>query len=193
MRHTILAHRYAVALFELALELNIVDQIGSELGFLEEIISKNLVWEVLLDDAETPLKVKLKMVDEVAESAGLHNYVKDLLKILVERSKFYLCLDIVKSYKEEVLRSAGAVKVVVTVSDKRIEDMVADEVHLVAEKLCEKKPEIEWRTDPEIIGGLKLKIGDIVYDGSIKGELQRIKENLLEKEETLDREVIYGN
>lgn len=181
MRDTVLARRYATAIFEMAQENNIIDRMERDIELIKNIISEHPDWAVALDDAEIPIEIKLKMIDEVSAASGFHLFAEGLLKILAEKRMVHLSPEVIDGYRNEALRSKGEIEAQVTVADGRVWKELKEEIGLAVTRISGKKARPICRVDPSIIGGLVVRIDDVVYDGSIRGELKRFKDNLIKK------------
>lgn len=185
MSEMILARRYARSIFDLAKEEGLVERIGGEISALEKATSNEPKWLGMLDSINVPLENKFKMIDEIAQKGGFERYVTALLKILAEKNRVHLLHDIKGSYEEERLKEEGFIEAVAIVADKGVWGKLKEEIHSAADKISGKRTKVTCKEDPEMIGGIIIKIGDTVYDGSIRGELDRLRKSLIKKQDEI--------
>lgn len=180
MSDQVLSKRYTKAFFELVFEERAVKEVAEQLELLNNVILKNPVWLRILDDLKTPSKVKNKMIDQLAETMSLNQNLIKLLRLLASKQRCYLWPDIVTCFKKEILKVEGLVEAFITVADERVWETLKNEIEITVEKISGRRPLLKYEVDPLIIGGLKIRIGDVVYDGSMRGELDRMRENIID-------------
>jgi F-type H+-transporting ATPase subunit delta len=85
---------------------------------------------------------------------------------------------IARELRAMVDERAGRVRGVVT-SARRLSDENVANIQAALEKISGKKVQLERREDPELLGGVVAKIGDVVYDGSVRTQLEIMRERFL--------------
>lgn len=179
MGELVLAYRYAKALYELALEEGVDKKIAEDLYSLEKAISHIPEWIKILDDTTLSQVVKDKMISQVAKSVNIHSLVAKMIMMLSSKGRAYLLPSVLEVYREEMLAAEGIVEAQVIVAEEAVWENLKNDVEKTVHNLSGRKPLLHHRVDPKIIGGMIIKINDKVYDGSVRGELQRVKEKLL--------------
>lgn len=175
MSQAVVAQRYAKAIFEIALESGINDQIEEELRFVEETFASS-----------TELKEWLTypFVDQADKKSVLANIftklsepVKNLLFLLVDRHRSNLIDDIVKAYQNLNDEHKGLVEAIVTTAFPLSAE---DEKQLIETfgQLTQKKLRLIKKIDSDLLGGVIVKIGDRLYDGSLRTKLQQFQKRL---------------
>ena len=187
MSDLVLARRYAEALFELASEEKIADNLNRELIILQKMININPDWIKILDDVKIGDKTKRNLIIEVSEKAGFSKNIENLIKILAEKKSSFLWPLIIDAYKAKMLDQKDEVEATVTVADKKVWQALKSEISDAIKLISNKNPIVKTVVDPDILGGLTIKIGDTLYDGSIKGDLRRFERTLMEGTEEIFR------
>jgi F-type H+-transporting ATPase subunit delta len=185
MDDAILSMRYAKALFELATEKTLVAEISHQLDLLNSAISKNPEWIKLLNNMDAPTSIKNKMIDQVSKTASLHKFVISLLKVLVSKQRIHLVPNIFREYSKSKFNLEGIVETEVTVAEKEVWKVLKGDIEMAVSKISGKRPLLKHKIDPDIIGGLIIRLGDRVFDGSVMGELRKFKENIMEGSEEI--------
>ena len=174
MASTAIARRYAGAYFALAREQEEVDRRGDDLTRAVETLSNHEVTDALgnprLDVADR-VRLALELIDGVGEPA------RNLVRLLVERNRINVLPGVLEQYGVLADRASGVVRAQVT---------TAVDVGASARKAISDTPrdafgkdvEIEVRTDPSIIGGLVVRVGDRVIDYSIRTHLAQLQASL---------------
>lgn len=172
-----MAHRYAGALFALALEKGIAATVLEDLDGACELLRKLPEAEEILSAPAFSHRIKRDVTDRLF-SERVSPPVLDFLHMVVAKDRASLLEAIRNAFEEMKNRHEGvlAVRVISAVSLKPEEvERLAQVLH--ARTGQEIRPQCE--VDPEILGGLIVVLGDTVLDGSIRTALLRLRERLL--------------
>lgn len=167
---------YAQALFEVALELDNLDQIRDELGFINETFKVNPeFYEVF----RTPKINKEERKDIVTKVFGdkVSKEVLNFIKILIDKRRGSAVSSIYSEYVDMVDEQKGVVKAVV---ESAVELTDAERTTLTEKlaKVTGREVRLTCLVKPSVMGGLIVRIGDKVIDGSVKNRLDIMKDNL---------------
>lgn len=174
-----LPRRYARALIEIAREENQVERIGRELEGLAVLFKKSPdLLETLANDS-FDTEERLAAVREIADRFDFYPMLKNFLLLLVKKNRIALFPEIEREYRRFQDEILGIVRVKVT-GPKSPEKPLLNQIEKVLSQKLKKKAMSEGAAQPEILGGLVLEIDHTVYDGSIRRELERMKEKMLE-------------
>ncbi|WP_267926865.1 ATP synthase F1 subunit delta [Desulfolithobacter dissulfuricans] len=181
MKQTILARRYTKALFSL----------GKEQGKAEEYAEKLSEIAALFEEAEGvadaltnplyPLEARQKVMAKIAESAGADAILTRFLDLLVEKKRAGILPDIALEMKAMVDREQG-ISHGSLISAIQLDASLLEKIQATLEKITGTKVILETQVDPSIIGGIIAKVGDLVLDGSIKTQLNGLKESIKGRE-----------
>jgi len=100
------------------------------------------------------------------------------LKVLSKNQSFLLIDEISKQFQYELDNQSNFVKVLLT-SPYKIDNHMRTKIEDVIKDISGGKPQIEEQIDSTLIGGIVIKIGDTVIDGSIKNKLKQLKRELV--------------
>ena len=175
------ANRYAKALFDVALaEKNDLAQVDRD---LEAVVAMMHDSPDLAKAAGRPGvtdAARTSLIEAVADKMGLTAPVKKLLVLLADSRKLNLVPDLAASYRERLLNHQNIVRAEVTSAaplspekTKALQDSLS--------QVTGKKVDLSVRVDPELLGGVVARIGSTVYDGSVKTQLERMRQQLVEK------------
>lgn len=173
-----LPRRYARALIAIAGEEGEVASFGELLeGLTHRLQESEGVIEALANDS-FHLTDRLVVMEGVAQKAGLPELLRKFFLLLVKKNRIDLLSDISREYRRYQDEIMGIVRVKVAMPQtpeplllRRIEKILGDRFR--------KKVMAEGEVRPDMIGGLILKIDQMIYDGSIRRELERLKETML--------------
>ena len=175
------ANRYAKALFDVALEekadLAKVDQdLAAVVAMMEA--SPDLA-QASNRGAVTDAQ-RQSMMEAVSKAMSLSTPVTKVLVLLANGGKLNLIPDLAAAYRERLLAHQNIVRAEVT-SAAPLTAAQTDALEASLSKVTGKKVELSVSVDPELLGGVVAKIGSTVYDGSVKMQLQRMRQELVEQ------------
>lgn len=177
MSNSMVAKRYALALFQLSKEHNLLSQTEEELRVVKEVLLNSSDLNLFLKSPKVPVSQKKDMIK--VSFAGTNQYVLNTLMILVERHREDQILDMVESFIELSNEEQGIAEAKVysirPLTEAEKEGLSAS----FAAKVGKKSLRIENIVDTELLGGLKLRIGNRIFDGSLRGKLDRLERKLL--------------
>lgn len=181
MKQTILARRYAKALFAVGKENDAYEAYNDTLQEVAGLYATKPEVADALTNPLYPLDVKEKVMAGIISSAGIDKVAANFLKLLVEKKRAEILPDIAEAFKtmvdEEKNISHGSVTSAVELSAE-----LQAKVQAALEKLTGKKVELSTSVDPSLIGGIVAKVGDLVLDGSIKTQLAGLKDSIKGRE-----------
>ncbi|RKD21977.1 ATP synthase F1 subcomplex delta subunit [Caminicella sporogenes DSM 14501] len=167
---------YSEALFEVALEENKIDLFLEELKFIVDTFKMYPEFYSLFKSPLLKVDEKKKVVSEVFGDK-LSQEMNNFLKIILDKKRAYYIEQIKNEYEKMVNEYKGIIKAVAVTAIPLTEE----EKNNLEEKLSEltgKSIKLTNEIDKNVIGGVLVKLGDKVIDGTIKGRLEELKENL---------------
>ena len=180
MKQTILARRYAKALFSLGKEQGKTESYSEALGAIAELYKDESVESALINPLY-PLDARQKVMAKIAELAKADTILTRFLNLLLEKKRADILPDIAHEMQvmvdQEQNISHGSV-----VSAIELDDALKKKIQQTLEKITGNKVILEVSVDPSIIGGIVAKVGDLVLDGSIKTQLNELKEAIKGRE-----------
>ena len=170
------ATRYAQAVFSLGKERGTLDVWQSDLTDLATLTGESRVSSYLSNPSITA-DTKLATL-EASLPSTVQPELRNLAKLLVVRNRTSLIPQIREIFEDQVRAERGITVAQVTTS----EPLTAEEEAMVREKLATMTGntiEITSTVDPDIIGGIVVRIGDQVIDGSVRNKLERMRTRLV--------------
>jgi F-type H+-transporting ATPase subunit delta len=173
------ASRYAQAFADVVAELHLgADSVDRQLrDFLAAWDTSGDLREVF-EDPSVPVPQKIAVLDEMKAKLGLAPQVRNLLAVLIHNDRIVAVHDVVDEYHRELQRRMGVHQAEVTTA-RELND--ADKAALLAHvaELAQGRIEATFKLDASILGGVVVRIGSTVYDGSVLGRVERLKEELI--------------
>ncbi len=176
MRNTILAKRYAKALFAVGKEDNTVDAFSDSLHGLAELVRDADILDALTNPVY-PLDVRVKVMKSLAGAVKANTVMLRFLDLLVEKRRTAALADIAEVFQGMVDEDQNRCRGTVVTATEITADL-GDKVKATLEKITGKQVELSRVVDPAIIGGMIAQVGDLVLDGSIKTQLQGLKDSI---------------
>lgn len=172
-----MARRYAEALAEVAIAHNQVEPIDRELRVFAEMMKSS---RELRDTFANPIvsqSDKLKVLEALIARTAAGKLTANLLRTLLNHYRLHHVAEVYEQFRREMNERRGLIIAEVTTAS----DVGAPEqakLGRTLEQMTGKRVEFKFRTDPSLVGGVVTRIGSIVYDGSVRTQLQGIKERL---------------
>lgn len=177
MNKTLVAKRYAEALFQLGTEKKSLAKLEEEANVIQEVLVKNTELLTFLTHPGVQGDKKKQFIMEVFH--GLSTDMKNTMKLLVDRNRVELMPAIVDHFIYFTNEAKGISKAIVfsvrALSNTEIQKLETT----FARRFNKKAIRLENIVDPTMIGGIKLRIGNTIYDGSISGKLKRIERSIV--------------
>lgn len=172
------AQRYAKAVFSLGVDTGEFERIGEEIEAFVSALDLNSSLRDILLNPQYDAVAKMAVVAAISEKKSVCVTTRNFLLLLVERGRFSLLTEICRSYQALSDEKAGRMKATV-VTASQVSDHIVKEIVGALEKRTGKKVSLTSEIDPALIGGLVIKVGDIIYDGSIRTQLHKLKDNIM--------------
>jgi F-type H+-transporting ATPase subunit delta len=138
--------------------------------------SKDLreVWEA----PSIPSAQKVKLLDAIASREGISGEVRNFIAVLIDHQRISFLAAIVKQFEQELNERMGFAEADIT-SAKNLNPEARHNLESQVEKMTGKKVRANYRLDESLLGGAVVRIGSTIYDGSVKGQLEKIREQLV--------------
>ncbi len=177
MKNAILAKRYAKALFAVGKEENAFDEYTDALNGFAKMYAT--IPEVLdgLTNFIYPQDVRENVMAALVKSAGLTGVMANFMNLLAQKRRADVLPDIAETFQSMVDEEHNVCQgLVVTATE--IDNDLKEKVKETLEKITGKQVTLNTEVDEAIIGGMVAKVGDLVFDGSIKTQLAGLKESI---------------
>ena len=181
MSNGALAKRYSTALLLLGNEHSCVDVFDANLqSFTETLaLSDNLLMKTLTSPVLTKTE-KDSVLVSVLERMQAHQLCSNFLRLLVDKDRMYLIHDIARVYRRLTDEQAGRIRAFVTTArelDVR-EKAEVQEALASASDVSESQLVVDYSIDSTLIGGIVARVGDKLFDASIRSRIEHLKAEL---------------
>jgi len=172
------ARRYATALFKVGIEDGQVEKYGEEIKTFADFLETDKDIKIYLITPLYEKTLRQQVLETLLEKIGPSEVVKRFIVLLFEKKRLLFLKDICEYYAALLDEYKGVCRAEVITAVP----LDAEELNKIKERLKEitgkKEVVLEVKEDPSLIGGIITKIGDLIYDGSIKTQLNILKENI---------------
>jgi len=178
LRERVVARRYAKALMEIGYKEKRIEEIHNELEEIQSMFKKYPGFWKAVSLPIYPVESRKKVLDEVMRKAGFSVSIIRFFDILVEKDRIGLLPTIFSIYQELADRAQNRVRgTLYTPETLGKGDFV--KIKGALSRYMGKELILKKDMDPSLIGGIKARIGGIIIDGSVRGQLDRFREKLL--------------
>ena len=171
------AKRYAQALMAVARDEDRVIPLREELDRLGKLLQEQREFREFLINPAFELEERGRVLMEVLAPLELSSSSFNFLRLLLDKNRFASILDIISSYGQLADEFEGRVRVQI-ISARPLTPSEEQAVSARIAVITGKEVSTEISLDPSLVGGLVVKIGGLIIDGSIKAQLAAVRETL---------------
>jgi F-type H+-transporting ATPase subunit delta len=169
---------YARALADVVFDLQLdaaktLGEAQSVAGWVEASKELRAVWET----PSIPAAQKRAVLDAIVAREGTSRPLRNFMAVLIDHRRIAFLGPIVKQFEKELNRRLGFVEADIT-SAHQLEAPERSVLESQVERLTSRKVKATYSRDESLLGGAVVRVGSTIYDGSVKGSLQRIKQAL---------------
>ena len=172
-----LARRYATALLDTAEKAHVVEEIEAQLLALKEAYEKDASFRMAMHHPKIPRSKKTEALRAVFAKDSPASLMA-FLTLLVRKNRINLIPDIADVFDRLADRSRGVVRVEVSAWRDLTEPQRSGLLAKLNTILGGRKVDLTVTVNPRLLGGLAVRIGDTVYDGTVSGRLKALRESL---------------
>jgi F-type H+-transporting ATPase subunit delta len=174
----VIATRYACALADVVAARGDYRKVLEELQEFERAYRESLELREVFASPAVALPEKMKVLEAIGERLGESPVTLNFLRVLLANYRMPLLEEAVQAYRKITNDRLGVAQVTIS-SASDLSEAERESVAARFRELTGKQVELEFRIDCELLGGILAQIGSTVYDGSVRGNLARIREQLM--------------
>lgn len=172
-----LARRYARAVVEIGTQHGNLDKLGSDLRSLARAMHDSSELVTALTNPAIRRADRRNVIDSLLSRVGAEQYTRNLVYLLLDGERLSSLAAISREVDAMIEARAGRVLAEVT-SARPLEGGELAQLTSALERLSGKKVTVTRRENPELLGGVVAKLGDTVYDGSLRTQLRTLRDEL---------------
>lgn len=188
------ARRYAEALADVAVAHDQVEQIGANLRLFARMIESSRELREMFASPIISLRDKRRVLDALIDrvlpdhktttlkesEAGrvrAETLTANLLRTMLSHYRLHHLPEVYEQFQREMNKRRGLI-IAEVITAAEVGSAEQKKLGTTLEKRTGKKVEFKFKTDPSLLGGLVTRVGSVVYDGSVRTQLQEIKQRL---------------
>ena len=171
------AGRYALSLFEISREENILEDIEKNIKFLDEALVKSEDFKKFVTNPTLSKVDRLNVMEELGKKYNFNIFFINFLKILIEKHRIFFLEKIIKYFKDILCDFRDELNAVVTMPTKISESQIK-EIENMLNDILKKQVNLNFKFDPSLISGAKLQIGSLMVEDTAKAKFNKILNNL---------------
>jgi len=173
----VVANRYARALADVVAASGDYRKVLDELQDFARVYGESLELKEVFASPAAALPQKMKVLSAIGQRLGLSPVTLNFLRVLLANYRMPLLEEAVQAYRKIANERLGIVQVTIS-SASDLSPAEREGVAAQFRELTGKQVELDFRIEGELLGGILAQIGSTVYDGSVRGNLARIREQL---------------
>lgn len=166
--------RYASALFELAQEMKVADQVGAALDQFDAMIRGSDDLQKLVKSPVFSADEQVSAVNGVLKSAKIDGIAANFIGLVASKRRLFALPSMIAAYRQLNADAKGIVRAEVTVAEEPSSGQLKD-IAAALREAAGKEVTIDLKIDPSLIGGLVVKMGSKMVDASLKTKLNSLR------------------
>ncbi len=173
------SERYSRALFEISRDSDDLDKVESDIKNFKLIYDKNLEVRNFIKDPSQIITEQNKLVNLISDKLNFSKNVQKFLLLLIEKRRIFFVNKIIESFLRLCSQKRGEIKASL-ISSKELSQTELNDISTDLSKSMGSTLKFDYKVDKELIGGLKLQLGSIMIDTSIRNKLKKYEQAMLE-------------
>lgn len=174
MKETLVARRYARGLAQALKETSRLEAVSAKLREFASLFETSREFRVALENPAIPMPAKKAVLDAVMEKLNMDAMAASMTRLALENGRIDILPLVAQEFEEMSNSALGRMKVEITSAHA----LSSDEEKSMKEalkKFTGKTAVMTVKKDPSLIGGVVVRIGGSVYDGSVKNQLKALR------------------
>ena len=171
------ARRYASALAEVVSERGEAAEVQAELGVWEQMLQSTPSLVEVFRNPTIALDQKRAVLNQLIERARPRQTTANFLKVLLQNQRLTDLGEINRKLTDVLDERAGMIAATVTTA-RAVPESSQQQLQTTLTRLTGRKVRLNFATDDDLVGGIVTRVGSTVYDGSVRNQLQQIKERM---------------
>ena len=172
------ASTYARAFADVILSAHLdVNRAIGELREMASLLAESGELRRVWENPAVPAEQKRALLDAIAQRDSITKQVRNLIAVLVDHRRIHFLDAVIRQLEKELDARLGFAEADIT-SARSLGDGEKREFEAQVERLTGKRVRAHYAQDSSLLGGAILRIGSTIYDGSVKGQLEKIRQEI---------------
>jgi F-type H+-transporting ATPase subunit delta len=177
MTRLTIAKKYAKALLAIGLQDGNYEALGEDLNKMADLLGESKDLRIALRSPAFPKSARKTIARKVGERVGLATTTVKFIELLIHRKRMDHFFMITKTYRDLCDEVAGRTRVTLA-TPLELPSGLVQEIKSLIESITGKEAILSVEMDTSLIGGVLVKNGNVIYDGSLKGKIAKLKHDL---------------
>ncbi len=169
--------QYANALADIALEQGAAEPALKQLGEFGAAFAESAELRTFLESPEVTREAKHGVIEKLSARMGVSKIIRNFLFVMVDNQRTSLLPDTLKVFQKVIRQRQGIAEAAVS-SATNLNEAQKKQLLQTLERLTGKKIQATYELEPELLGGAVVRIGDTIYDGSVRSRLNELRVRL---------------
>jgi F-type H+-transporting ATPase subunit delta len=169
--------QYAIALTDIAMAQGAAGAVVQQLAGFGALYAESAELRNFLSSPAVTREAKHRVIERLLVRAGGNKIIRNFLFVVVDHQRTHLLPEIISAVQEEIRRREGITEAQVT-SAVELSKAQKAEMEFTLERLTGKRVEAKFSLEPSLLGGAVVRLGDTVYDGSLRSRLNNLRARL---------------
>jgi F-type H+-transporting ATPase subunit delta len=169
--------QYATALADIVLEQGAAEPARKQLREFLGAYNESAELRNFLTSPAVKREIKHRVIEKLLNLVGASRIIRNFLFVMSDNQRTHLLPEIVDTFEEVLRQRQGFAEAEVT-SAAEMNDQQKAELVRTLERLSGKKIQPKYSLEPELLAGIIVRIGDTIYDGSVRNRLNRLRTRL---------------
>jgi F-type H+-transporting ATPase subunit delta len=174
------ANRYALALYELAKERSELELVENDMKKLLSVYKTNVDLKNFIKNPTQSQSNQIEVLNKISAVIGLSKTVKNFLSVLTTKRRIFFLKTITLNFLSLVSKKKGELKASL-ISSKKLTNEELENLNIELSQVVGTSVAFDYKIDESLIGGLKMQIGSLMIDTSIKNKLKKYQQIMLEE------------
>ena len=169
--------QYATALADIALEQGAAEPVKKQLGDFGAAYAESAELRNILASPAVEKAVKHGVIEKLTARLGASRVIRNFLFVVADNQRTHLLPEILETFDAVIRQRLGMAEAEIT-SAAELTAAQKNSLQQTLERLTGKKIQAKYSLDPALLGGAVVRIGDTIYDGSVKSRLNQMRARL---------------
>ena len=172
------AARYARALADIVLEAHLnASEIQSQLNDFAAAWHESAGLREVFLDPSFPVEQKVEILDKMNARLGISQQARNFIAVLINHGRIHALDEVLAEFRHEMNARLGISEVLVTTA-RALDENERRNLEIQIAEMTKLRVNATFQEDSSLLGGVIVRVGSTVYDGSVRGRLSRLKEEL---------------
>jgi len=172
--------RYALALYEIGKENNDLEKLSRDLTLVKNLYDNNIDFASFVKNPTYLKNQQNEIVNSISNLIKFDLNLKNFVLLLIKKSRLFYLRKIIDSFFKLLSKDKNEIDALLT-SAKKLDDNEINDISTELSQALKSTIKFKYEVDESLIGGLKVQLGSLMIDTSIKNKLKKYEKAMMEK------------